>query len=247
MVKVLAPHRKSGYIARVDYEPTVDGAGRPDWLMLYTPGPKARAEYRAFTRRGGPVVLEVEPLVLDPSPPLPAPGPSPLEAELIGRGVTPAMAGALVRDHGAETIRAQLEQLDWRLETKPGKVSDPAAWLVAAIRNGHAAPKGFVSKAERQQREEARQAQERAKVEQRRREREQAARDQAQRQAVDAYLQRLTPAERKVLEAEALARAAPEARRGYEEAAPARLRASILLGLVREHVARELLRDGSRA
>jgi hypothetical protein len=244
MARIHAPHRKSGYIARVDYEPTVDGEGRPDWLMLYTPGPKARAEYRAFIRRGGPVVLEVEPLILDPSPspPLPAPGPSPLEAELIGRGVTPAMAGELVRDHGEEKIRAQLEQLDWRLETKPGKVADPAAWLVAAIRNGHAAPKGFVSKAERQRRAEARQAQERAQVEQRRREREQEARDQAERQAVDAYLQRLTSAERTALEAEALAQAGPEARQSYEEAAPARLRASMLLGLVREHVAQELLK-----
>jgi hypothetical protein len=80
-------------------------------------------------------------------------------------------------------------------------------------------------------------------VEQRHREREQAARDQAQRQAVDAYLQRLTPAERKALEAEALAQASPEARRSYEEAAPARLRASMLLGLVREHVAQELRRE----
>jgi hypothetical protein len=246
MARIHAPHKQSGYLAAIEFQDTADGEGRPDWVMLYVPGPKARAEYRAFTRRGGPVVLEVEPLVLDSAPPLASPGPSPLEAELIGRGVTPAMAGELVRDYGEEKIRAQLEQLDWRLETKPGKVADPAAWLVAAIRNGHAAPKGFVSKAERQRREEARQAQERAKVEQRHREREQEARDQAQRQAVDAYLQRLTPAERKALEAEALARAGPEARRSYEEAAPARFRASVLLGLVREHVAQELSRDGSR-
>jgi hypothetical protein len=247
MARIHAPHKQSGYLAAIEFQDTVDGAGRPDWVMLYVPGVKARAEYRAFTRRGGPVVLEVEPLVLDPSPQLAAPGPSPLEAELIGRGITPAMAAALVRDHGEETIRAQLEHLDWRLETKPGKIADPAAWLVAAIRNGHTAPKGFVSKAERQRREEARQAQERAKVEQRRREREQEARDQAERQAGDAYLKRLTPAERKALEAEVLARASPEARRGYEEAAPARLRASMLLSLVREHVAQELRRDGSRA
>ena len=207
--------------------------------MLYVPGPKARAEYRAFTRRGGPTMLEVEPLAAVAAAPLAAPGPSPLEAELIDRGITPAMAGDLVRDHGEEEIRAQVEHLDWLTETKPGKVADPAAWLVAAIRNGHAAPKGFVSKAERQRREEARQAQEREKAEQRRRQREQEARDRAILEEVDAYLKRLTPAERKALEAEALARAGSEARQGYEEA-PARLRAAMLLGLVREHVAREL-------
>jgi hypothetical protein len=91
-----------------------------------------------------------------------------------------------------EQIRTQVEQLDWLTETKPGKVADPAAWLVAAIRGDHAAPKGFVSKAERQRREEARQAQEREKVEQHRRQREQEARDRATREEVDAYLKRLT-------------------------------------------------------
>ena len=241
MAKVLAPHRKSGYIAKVDYEQTVDADGRPDWLMLYTPGPKARAEYRVFARRGGPTVLEVEPFALSPAPTVLAPDRSPLEAELIARGITPAMAGELVRDHGEEKVRAQVEQLDWLVETKPKKVADPAAWLVAGIRSGHAAPKGFISKAERRRREEERRTQEREKAEQQRREREQAARDQAQRQAVDAYLQRLTPAERKALEVEALARADAEARQCYEEA-PGRLRATVLLGLVREHVAQELLR-----
>ena len=244
MARIHAPHRKSGYIDRVDYEPTVDADGHPDWIMLYVPGPKARAEYRAFARRGGPTVLEVEPspLMADLSPRLAAPGPSPLEAELIDRGITPAMAGTLVRDHAEEEIRAQVEHLDWLTETKPGKVADPAAWLVAAIRNGHAAPKGFVSKAERQRREEARRTQERDRAEQRRREREQAARDQARRQAVDAYLERLTQAERKALEAEVLAQADTETRGSYEQA-PARLRTTMLFSLLREHLARELLRE----
>jgi hypothetical protein len=179
-------------------------------------------------------------LMAAPTPRLAAPGPSPLEAELIGRGITPAMAGDLVREHGEEKIRAQVEQLDWLVETKPKKVADPAAWLVAAIRNGHAAPKGFVSKAERQRRDEARQAQERKNAEQHRRQREQEARDRAILEEVDAYLKRLTPAERKALEAEALAQAGPEVRQSYEEAAPARIRAILLLGLLREHVAREM-------
>src|SRR5262245_33067600 len=107
MARIHAPPKQSGYLAAIEFQDTLDDEGRPDWVMLYAPGPKARAEYRAFTRRGGPV---------------------------------PAMAGELVREYGEERIRAQLEHLDWRLEMKPGKVADPAAWLVAAIRNGHAAP-----------------------------------------------------------------------------------------------------------
>ena len=75
-----------------------------------------------------------------------------------------------------------------------------------------------------------------------RRQREQEDRDQARRQAVDDYLRRLSPAERKAREAEVLAAADPEAREGYEQA-PARYRTVLLLGLVREHVARELGRE----
>ena len=68
MTKIHRPHLQSGYIAKVDYEQTANGDGQPDWVMLYTPGPKARAEYRAFASRGGPAVLEVEPLPI-PNPP----------------------------------------------------------------------------------------------------------------------------------------------------------------------------------
>jgi hypothetical protein len=247
MNKVHRPHLRSGYIAGVDFEQTIDGDGHPDWIMLYRPGPKARAEYRAFARRGGPVVLEVEPLALDPMPRQSVPGPSPLEAELIGRGVTPAVASELVRGHGEEEVRVQIEHLDWLAEKRPGKVADPAAWLVAAIREGHAPPKGFVTRAERRRLEEARQAQERERAEDRRRRREREARERVLREEVDVYLGRLTPAERKALEAEVLDRAGPEARRTYEEAAPARFRAAMLLGLVREHVAQEHARGATPA
>ena len=68
-----------------------------------------------------------------------------------------------------------------------------------------------------ERRETERLARERPKAEERRHNREQAARDQARRQAVDAYLERLTPAERKALEAEALARADAGARQCYKE------------------------------
>jgi hypothetical protein len=247
MARIHAPHRESGYLAAIDVQDTVDGDGRPDWLMFYTPGPKARAEYRAFARRGGPVVLEVEPLALDPPPRPIAPGPSPLQAELIGRGITPTIAAELVREHGEEAIRLQIEIHDGLPEKRRGKIADPAAYLVTAIRNGHAAPKGFVSRAERQRREEARQARERQEAKARRRQREEEARERALREEVDAYLKRLTPAGRESLEAEVLAQADPEARRACEETAPARFRATVLLGLLREHLARELSRGADPA
>jgi hypothetical protein len=38
---------------KVRYEATTDADGQPDWLLHYTPGPKARAEYAAFMRQPG--------------------------------------------------------------------------------------------------------------------------------------------------------------------------------------------------
>ena len=66
MAKIHAPHRKSGYLAGVEFEATTDREGRPDWTMVYEPGPKAKAEHLAFTTRGGPVVLEIEPPPAEP-------------------------------------------------------------------------------------------------------------------------------------------------------------------------------------
>jgi hypothetical protein len=164
MIKVHRPHWDSGYIAKVDFQQTTDAEGKSDWIMLYTPGPKARAEFKAFTRRGLPTVLEVEARDLPPPDPF-----SELEQELIQRGVTAATAQELVNQHTEERIRAQIERLDWQLDKKPERIEEPAAYLVQAIKNDYAAPKGFVSQAERQRREEAKRAKERRDNEERRR------------------------------------------------------------------------------
>ena len=48
MYKVHKPHIDSGYLRKAQYQATTDSEGRPDWKMLYTPGPNADREYRAF-------------------------------------------------------------------------------------------------------------------------------------------------------------------------------------------------------
>lgn len=62
MHKLHAPHKKSGYIAVVHFQETTDDEGRPDWLMFYTPGPKAKGEFKAATtprrRIKGPRALQ---------------------------------------------------------------------------------------------------------------------------------------------------------------------------------------------
>ena len=48
MYKIHQPHLKSGYIARVEMEATVDEEGLPDWNMFYVPGETARRQQLAF-------------------------------------------------------------------------------------------------------------------------------------------------------------------------------------------------------
>ena len=48
MYKLHRPHMRSGYLVDVEYEATVDSEGTLDWVMLYTPGSKARNEQLAF-------------------------------------------------------------------------------------------------------------------------------------------------------------------------------------------------------
>jgi hypothetical protein len=90
---------------------------------------------------------------------------------------------------------------------------------VSAIRsgeNGHAVPKGFVSAAERQRREEAKQAKERQAAEERRRKKQEEDRESDERQEADAYWKSLPADEQSRLDAEALANADQATRDTYE-------------------------------
>jgi hypothetical protein len=52
MKEIHAPHIKGGYIMEpVEFVPTTDAEGQPDWEMLYTPGPRARAEHKAANQK----------------------------------------------------------------------------------------------------------------------------------------------------------------------------------------------------
>ena len=211
LTKIHAPHKASGYIGKIDFEQTVDADGIPDWIMLYQPGPKARAEYRTFTKRGGPVMLEMEPFAADPLPQLPPrEALPPLVAELTGHGVTEAIARQLVADYDEDKIRHQIEILGWLEARKPGKVSDSAAWLVIAIKNGHATPKGFVSAAERRKQQETKEAKERVDAADRRRKQELDAQDRREKELITGFWEGLSKSEVAQHEATAIAQADAE-------------------------------------
>jgi hypothetical protein len=246
MHKVHDPHRKSGYITEIDYHPTTDADGKPDWVMLYQPGPKAKAEFQAFNNKRGdaatPVDVELAPpksKPLDFQRPLPEllpPELPPLAVELVARGVTAAVAADLARDFSAEAIRLQLEILDGFSRAKRDKIVDPAAYLVVAIRNAHPAPEGFVSNAERQRRLDAERLRRAAEAEELRRRKQAEADAETARRAADAYVERLDPDERAALEAEALAAVSPETRQVYESAAMRRYAPALMRQMLREHL-----------
>jgi hypothetical protein len=160
----------------------------------------------------------------------------PLVTELVNHGVTVATAAELVKRNPAEGIERQIEILDWLMEKKPAKVAEPGAYLVSAIKTGHAAPKGFTTKAERQAHEEARQAKEREAAAARRQEREQAAHDQNLRRRVNVYLKQLDQGERLALEAKALAAASPNDREVYESHVMSKFRDALMLGMLRAYL-----------
>ena len=155
-----------------------------------------------------------------------------------------------MRDYPEDKIRLQIEILDWRLTgNNAKKIDDPAAWLVSAIKmpGGHATPKAFIPRAERERQQQARQAKEHHVAEARRRQQAAEARDQVERQAVQDYINKLDPADRAALEAETLAQASPESRQAYENPDMARFRDTLMIGMLREHVAGKLAQERQSA
>src|SRR5512135_787067 len=216
MARIHRPHLKSGYLGSVEFEQTAAPDGQADWVMHYTPGPKAHAEYRAFTKRGAPQLLEIEQpsLALLPSPP---PELTPLAQELINRGVTASTAYELVAAYPEEQIRRQLEQTDWLKKKTPNKITNVGAYLAQAIREDFAPPPGFESQADRVKRREAEAAKRHEEQEEARRRRADEARARAEQIRILDYWNALNAAEQQRLEAEALEQAEEPAARNYRE------------------------------
>ena len=108
---------------------------------------------------------------------------------------------------------------------------------MSAIRNGHAAPKGFVSKADRDRQAETKRQAARAAAADRRRTQAEDTRREERRREEDAYWSKLTQAGQAELEARALAAAGAEAQQTY--ATLKRLRGggkSYLADLRREYI-----------
>jgi Replication initiator protein A len=133
-----------------------------------------------------------------------------LVIELVNRGVTEATAVDLVKRHQAEAIEHQIDVFDWLIGKQDKRVAkSPAGYLVKSIDTSYKQPAGFVSRAERQAREEATRQAERKAAAKRRQEQEADARTQAEKKAINAYWESLTPQEQAKLDAIVNAQVAP--------------------------------------
>lgn len=241
MNKLHAPHKKSGYIQSVEFEQTTDQDGKADWNMLYTPGPRARAEFRAFAKRGGPRTLEIE--QIPPALELQAhqAEPSPLERELIERGIMATTAATLVAEIPGEQISRQVEHFDWLKAKSPKSITkSPGGFLADAIRRNYPTPPGFETKAQKAARDSAkREEQHREAKAAQERHRAKAAK-QKQQDQVEAYLSAKSPTELEQLDKEALEHVEPDYRAAYE-AMPHEVIKRAQLRIIREFHVRRIL------
>jgi hypothetical protein len=153
MYKVHAPHLKSGYLAKVEFQELQNESGELDWLILYTPGSKAKAEFRAFTRpkKASSVKSsrETQPPELflaqdnDPS----STACDPLIEQLLKFGISEAKARKLLETH-REASEAQIAAFPYREVKQP---KNAAGWLVAAIEGNYTLPALYLEEQEKKQ------------------------------------------------------------------------------------------------
>lgn len=151
MYKVHAPHLKSGYLAKIEFQEQRSESGKADWIMFYTPGQRAKAEFREATKprtiqrpRATPPLLP--PAKTEPAepPPTAAIHPAALEDEplvtkLISFHIAEPTARELVRDY-RRSVELQLKAMPYR---NLNKIKDLAAWLVVAVKDSHELPEAI--------------------------------------------------------------------------------------------------------
>lgn len=163
MYKLHAPHKQSGYISAVEFRETRDGESQPDWEMLYTPGRKARAEFRSLKRGSRTIDVGTRGARREEQLVLPAredervvEQASPDFEELVGR----LMSFKVSEKKARELVTAKPEAVRQHILAIPylpigqGQ-KNFAGRLITAIENDYELPQAFVEaqEQERQQRE----------------------------------------------------------------------------------------------
>jgi hypothetical protein len=170
MYKVHLPHKKSGYLSDVSYESMQDADGKPDWMMRYVPGPKAKNEFEYFTGKTSVLETKIEPAnttltekseVLETAQQtldleIETPADAELVAELFKRGIAGKQAAALLLEvRPGQDVMEQLEYADFRIASEPaGTFRNPPGFYISVIRDNVPVPENFDSSRKRREREE---------------------------------------------------------------------------------------------
>jgi hypothetical protein len=121
MYKIHRPHLESGYLEQVVYEDTRDGEGKPDWIMIYRPGEKAKQEFTAYHSR---VRIAPEPRKEHP-----------LLEELTSRGITVVQARKLLAGTAeGQPILAQLRWGDVLIARGKGRIANPPGFYAYLLK-----------------------------------------------------------------------------------------------------------------
>jgi hypothetical protein len=179
MYKVHQPHKKSGYLSDVSYESMQDADGKPDWMMRYVPGPKAKNEFEYFTGKtsvletkidveqitgGGPAQETSEQETpaapqaqqsLDFESVSEKQADSELIAEFFKRGIAEKQATALLLEvRSGQDVMEQLEYADYRIASEPaGTFRNPPGFYISVVRDNVPVPANFDSSRKRRERE----------------------------------------------------------------------------------------------
>lgn len=175
MYKVHLPHLKSGYLASVEFQEQRGEGGELDWLMLYTPGQRAEAEFREANRKLRTIQRPRAAKATKPTNEMPAPPQPPAKSEpgqqhdasaapaqaaphddpeqtehfvskLVGFHIAEATARELVRDY-RKSVELQLKALPHR---NTGRIKDLASWLIRAVKENYELPEAMKTALEKE-------------------------------------------------------------------------------------------------
>jgi hypothetical protein len=205
MYKIQKPLKEVGYIDKVRWEEREDSKGVRDWMLCYTPGPLAKAEYNEFnpTKKKIPIERgELTPLrkgrptrLLNSEPGFEPR--SALLAELARRGVGEADAIPLLNNLlPGQSVLDLLEYGDYLISRKQGKIENPPGFYISLLRRKVPVPPGFVSSRKAREIQAANRARQQAI-----RERQQATEriEEEQRNRMDAQIDTLPEEQRQAL------------------------------------------------
>lgn len=154
MTPIHRRHMRSGYLTAVRYVEVIDNQGQPDWEILYTPGPRARAEYATFMRRSSSTPA-AQPASTSAIAAEETGVAASLIAELTRRGIAEPRARKLLENLlPAQPVRDQIEWGDFLITQNPAGFRNPAGFYISLIRDNIIPPETFETSRRRREFEE---------------------------------------------------------------------------------------------